>query len=139
MEEVARDGHVLFINDSKATNADAAEKALLSFDNIHWIVGGKSKDGGIEPLRRHFGRVAKAYLIGAASDEFAATLEGAVSYVRCGTLDKALAAAAKDARASARRDPVVLLAPACASYDQYRNFEIRGDAFRSAVRALIAH
>ena len=139
MEEVARDGHVLFINDSKATNADAAEKALLSFDNIHWILGGKSKDGGIEPLRRHFGRVAKAYLIGASSDEFAATLDGAVSYVRCGTLDKALAAAARDARASKRKDPVVLLAPACASYDQYRNFEIRGDAFRSAVRSLVAH
>ena len=138
MEEVARHGAVLFINDSKATNADAAEKALLSFDNIHWILGGRPKDGGIEPLRRHFGRVAKAYLIGEASDAFAATLEGAVAYARCGTLDKAVAAAAKDAEVSGRRDPVVLLSPACASYDQYRNFEIRGDAFRSAVQTLTA-
>ena len=138
MEEVARDGNVLFINDSKATNADAAEKALMSFDNIFWILGGKSKDGGIEPLRRHFARVKKAYLIGAATDEFATTLEGVVAFKRCGTLEVAVAAAAQDAKASGGKNAVVLLSPACASFDQYRNFEIRGDAFRATVLALTA-
>ena len=138
MEEIWRDGNVLFINDSKATNADATEKALLSFDNIYWIAGGKAKDGGIEPLRRHFGRIAKAYLIGASSDAFATTLDGAAPYARCGTLAEAVDAAAADAKASGRRDAVVLLSPACASYDQFKNFEVRGDAFRSAVKALSA-
>ncbi len=83
----------------KATNADAAEKALLSFRDIFWILGGKAKEGGIEPLRPLFRRVAKAYLIGAAADDFAATLEGAVAYERCGTLSHALEAAARDAAA----------------------------------------
>ena len=103
MEQVGRLGRVLFVNDSKATNADAAEKALLSFSDIFWILGGKAKDGGIEPLRPLFPRVAKAYLIGAASDDFARTLEGAVAFERCGTLENAVAAAARDALASARR------------------------------------
>ena len=89
MEQVGREGRALFVNDSKATNADAAEKALKSFHDIFWILGGKSKEGGIVPLRELFPRVAKAYLIGAATDEFAATLEGAVPYAgvcgaRCG-------------------------------------------------------
>ena len=90
MEQVGRQGRVLFVNDSKATNADAAEKALLSFRDIFWIVGGKPKEGGIEPLRPLFPRVAKAYLIGAASEEFAATLGDAVPFERCGTLEGAL-------------------------------------------------
>ena len=136
MEQVASHGKVLFVNDSKATNADAAEKALLSFNDIYWIVGGKAKEGGIEPLRRLFGRVRKAYLIGAAAQDFAETLEGAVAYEHCGTLDVAVAAAARDAQASDTVEPVVLLSPACASYDQFPNFEIRGEAFREAVRAL---
>ena len=84
MEEVGRLGRVLFINDSKATNADAAEKALLSFHDIHWILGGRPKAGGVEPLRPLFPRVAKAYLIGEASDEFARTLAGAVPFERSG-------------------------------------------------------
>jgi len=138
MEQVARDGKVLFVNDSKATNADAAEKALLSFDDIFWILGGKAKEGGIAPLRPLFGKVRKAYLIGAASEDFAQTLEGAVDYEKCGTLDVAVAAAARDARASDAREPVALLSPACASYDQFPNFEKRGDAFREAVKALIS-
>ena len=79
MEEVGRRGRVLFINDSKATNADAAEKALMSFRDIHWILGGKPKEGGIEPLRPLFPRVAKAYLIGEATEAFARTLDGAVA------------------------------------------------------------
>jgi UDP-N-acetylmuramoylalanine--D-glutamate ligase len=138
MEQVGRLGRVLFVNDSKATNADAAEKALLSFSDIFWIAGGKAKEGGIESLRPLFPRIAKAYLIGAASDEFARTLQGSVSFERCGTLDVATAAAARDAQASAAAEPVALLSPACASYDQFANFEERGDRFRAAVAQWIA-
>jgi UDP-N-acetylmuramoylalanine--D-glutamate ligase len=138
MEQVGRFGRVLFVNDSKATNADAAEKALLSFSDIFWIAGGKAKEGGIESLRPLFPRIAKAYLIGAASDEFARTLQGSVSFERCGTLDVATAAAARDAQASAAAEPVALLSPACASYDQFANFEERGDRFRAAVAQWIA-
>ncbi len=103
MEQVGKKGAVLFVNDSKATNADAAEKALLSFDHIYWIVGGKAKAGGIEPLRPLFGKIAKAYLIGEAADDFARTLEGHVPYELCETLDTATDAAARDAAASGRR------------------------------------
>ena len=137
MENVGKLGRVLFVNDSKATNADAAEKALLSFRDIFWIIGGKSKEGGIEPLRPLFSRVAKAYLIGAASDDFARTLDGAVSFERCGTLDVATRAAARDAAQSQAAEPVVLLSPACASYDQFPNFEKRGDAFRVIVADVL--
>ena len=136
MEEVGRKGRVLFINDSKATNADAAEKALKSFRDIHWILGGKPKEGGIEPLRPLFARVAKAYLIGEAADAFARTLAGAVPFERCGTLAAATEAAARDALRSGADEPVVLLSPACASFDQFANFEARGEAFRAAVAKL---
>ena len=135
MEQVGRIGHVLFVNDSKATNADSAEKALSSFGNIYWIAGGKQKEGGIEPLRPFFPRIARTYLIGASSAEFAATL-GNHPHVMAGTLDKAVAMAAADAAASGAADAVVLLSPACASYDQFPNFEIRGKAFRDLVLAL---
>ena len=138
MEEVGRLGRVLFINDSKATNADAAEKALLAFRDIHWIVGGKSKAGGVESLRPLFPRLTKAYLIGDASDEFARTLAGAVPFERCENLCAATEAAAEDAAQSRADEPVVLLSPACASFDQFANFEARGDMFRAAVRRLIA-
>ena len=136
MEEVGRRDRVLFVNDSKATNADSAAQALVCFDDIFWIAGGKPKTGGIEPLRGFFPRIRKAYLIGEAAAEFAATLDHAVAYEISGTLDKAVAAAARDAETSAAREPVVLLSPACASFDQYRNFEVRGDAFRTLVKAL---
>jgi UDP-N-acetylmuramoylalanine--D-glutamate ligase len=137
MEEVGRVGDVLFINDSKATNADSTEKALLSFPNdVFWIAGGKAKDGGIEALRPLFTGVRKAYLIGEASDQFAAVLDGAVAFERCSTLDRAVARAAQDAASSGAPAPVVLLSPACASYDQFRNFEVRGEAFRTLVAAL---
>jgi UDP-N-acetylmuramoylalanine--D-glutamate ligase len=138
MEEVGRLGRVLFINDSKATNADAAEKALLSFRDIHWILGGRPKAGGVEPLRPLFPRVAKAYLIGEAADEFARTLAGAVPIVRSGTLGAAVEAAAEDAARSPASEPVVLLSPACASFDQFANFEARGDAFRVSVAEWLA-
>ncbi len=136
MEAVGRLGNILFVNDSKATNADSTEKALASFDRILWIVGGKPKEGGIESLRPYFPRIDKAYLIGEASEAFAGTLEGEVPYLRCGTLERALAAAAEDARASTAPEPVVLLSPACASYDQFKNFEERGDRFRTLVQGL---
>ena len=140
MEQIGRKGHVLFINDSKATNADAAEKALLSFPRVHWIIGGKAKEGGIEPLRPLFGRVAKAYLIGEAAPAFAATLGDSVPFETCGTLDVATKHAAAAAKVGADRtgeDQVVLLSPACASYDQFNDFEKRGEAFRACVKSLL--
>ena len=133
MEEVGRFGRILFINNSKATNADAAEKALLSFHDIHWILGGRAKAGGVEPLRALFPRVAKAYLIGEASDEFARTLQGAVPFERCGTLCTAIESAADDAARSQASEPAVVLSPASASFDQFANFEARGEAFRACV------
>jgi UDP-N-acetylmuramoylalanine--D-glutamate ligase len=137
MEQVGRLGRTLFVNDSKATNADAAEKALAAFPGgIHWVIGGVAKEGGVAPLAPLFIRVAKAYLIGQASDEFAATLEGRVPYQRCGNLTVAVEAAANDAERSESPEPVVLLSPACASYDQYPNFEVRGNEFRDLVLAL---
>ncbi len=135
MEEVGRIGSTLFINDSKATNADSTEKALLSFDRIHWILGGVPKAGGIGSLEPLFDRVERAYLIGDATETFAATLRGRVPSRRCDTLDKAVAAAAEAAR-QAPGNSVVLFSPACASFDQFKNFEARGDAFRALVAAL---
>src|SRR5215470_2928598 len=136
MEEVGRLGAVLFVNDSKATNADSAAQALACFHDIFWIAGGRPKTGGIESLRSFFPRIRKAYLIGEAADQFAATFADTVPHETTGTLDKALAAAARDAAMSSALEPVVLLSPACASFDQYRNFEVRGDAFRALVQAL---
>jgi len=136
MEELGRRGAVLYVNDSKATNADSAAQALACFSDIFWIAGGKPKTGGIESLRGFFPRIRKAYLIGEAAEEFAATLSPGVPHEIDGTLDRALAAATRDAEAATVAEPVVLLSPACASFDQYRNFEVRGDAFRDLVRAL---
>ena len=137
MEELGRRGRVLFVNDSKATNADAAARALACFKDIFWIAGGRAKTGGITPLSGYFPRIRKAYLIGDAADAFAATLRDQADYEIVGTLDQAVAAAARDAENSDVPEPVVLLSPACASFDQYRNFEIRGDHFRELVRALL--
>jgi UDP-N-acetylmuramoylalanine--D-glutamate ligase len=137
MEEVGRLGKVIIINDSKATNADSSAQALASFEPIYWIIGGKQKEGGISTLVNLFPRVAKAYLIGAATEDFAATLDLAgVHYERSGTLDLALASAVRDAAQSQAPEPVVLLSPACASYDQFKGFEDRGDQFRAMVQAL---
>ncbi len=136
MEQVGRRGAVLFVNDSKATNADSAAQALACFHDIFWIAGGRPKTGGIESLRSFFPRIRKAYLIGEAASQFAATLGKMVPHEVTGTLDQALAAAARDAATSSAQEPVVLLSPACASFDQYRNFEVRGDAFRALVQAL---
>jgi len=136
LEQVGRRGRVLFVNDSKATNAESAAQALACFPTIFWIVGGKPKSGGIAPLAAFFPRVQKAYLIGEAAAEFARTLEGQLPYIMAGTLERAVELAARDSAASEASEPVVLLSPACASFDQYRNFEIRGDRFRELVQGL---
>jgi UDP-N-acetylmuramoylalanine--D-glutamate ligase len=136
MEQVGRRGKVLFVNDSKGTNADAAAHALSSFADIFWIAGGRAKLGGIASLTEYFPRVRKAYLIGEAAKEFSATLGASVPHQISETLEVAVEHAARDAEASGLPDPVVLLSPACASFDQYRNFEIRGTAFRDLVTAL---
>jgi UDP-N-acetylmuramoylalanine--D-glutamate ligase len=138
LEELGRRGKVLFINDSKATNADAAEKALASLSEIFWILGGRAKEGGIVPLRPLFSKIVKAYLIGEAAAAFAETIGDAIPYEFCGTLERATIKAVQDAAQSACAEPVVLLSPACASFDQYPDFEKRGDHFREIVRPLLA-
>ena len=135
MEEVGTMAAVNFVNDSKATNADAAAKALASFRRIYWIAGGLAKQGGIESLKEFFPKIAKSYLIGAAAPEFAATIGKAMPVEMSGTLANAVAAAARDALASGE-SAYVLFSPAAASFDQFPNFEVRGEAFRSAVAAL---
>lgn len=136
-EVVARGGGVTFINDSKATNAEAAAKALSSYDNIFWIAGGKPKDGGLANAMDCLGHVRKAYLIGEAAADFAAALEGKVETVVTGTIEKAVERAAKDARASGLDEAVVLLSPACASFDQFKDYEERGETFRMLARKQV--
>jgi len=136
IEEVARIGSVRFINDSKATNADAAARALACFNDIYWITGGRPKAGGIESLLNYAGRIRKAYLIGEAAAEFARTLQSQVPFESAGTLDNAVASAFADASRSVAAAPVVLLSPACASFDQFKDFEARGERFRSLATEL---
>ena len=136
MQLIGRKGKVLFVNDSKATNADSAAKALASFNDIFWIAGGKPKTGGITSLAEFFHRIRKAYLIGEAAGDFAKTLEGNAPYEISGVLSAAVDAATRDAEASSVKEPVVLLSPACASFDQYPNFEVRGKAFTDIVLAI---
>jgi len=135
METVGAIGKVRFVNDSKATNADAARQALSSYPKVYWIAGGQAKAGGIEGLADLFRGVVKAYLVGEATDTFALTLEGRAPYVRCGTIEAAVRAAYADASA-AGREAIILLSPACASFDQFADFEARGEAFRAAVHGL---
>jgi UDP-N-acetylmuramoylalanine--D-glutamate ligase len=129
-------GSILYVNDSKATNADSAAKALASYQDIFWIAGGKPKTGGIENLAEFWPRIAKAYLIGDAAKDFAVTLDGKVPYEIAGVLSAAVDAATHDAESSGLKEPVVLLSPACASFDQYPNFEVRGKAFHELVLAI---
>jgi UDP-N-acetylmuramoylalanine--D-glutamate ligase len=136
MEQVGRLGRVLFINDSKATNAEAAAPALSSFLRIYWIAGGLAKEGGIAALAPYFSRIAKCYLIGESAPEFAAAIGTKASFEIAGTLAKAIEHAARDAALDGADEPVVLLSPACASFDQFKNFEKRGDAFRDAVLSI---
>ena len=137
VETVAMLGRVRLVNDSKATNADAARQALASYPKVRWIAGGVPKAGGIESLTDLFPRVAGAYLIGEAAGEFAKTLDGHAPVRMCGTMHAAVEAAYADAVASGG-DEVVLLSPACASFDQYPDFEARGDDFRAVVQSLSA-
>ncbi len=136
MELVGRRGTVLFVNDSKATNADAAERALATFVPIYWIAGGLAKEGGIESLAEHFPKITKAYLIGSAAEAFSATLARRVPHVIAGDVDTAVRMAAEDAAIDRRAEPAVLFSPACASFDQFADFEARGEAFCSAVNAI---
>jgi UDP-N-acetylmuramoylalanine--D-glutamate ligase len=126
---------VVFVNDSKATNADSAARALASYDRVVWIAGGIAKEGGIESLAPFFPRIARAILIGRDAPAFAATLAAhGVAHEVAGTLDAAVPAAAAAAFAGAA--PVVLLSPACASFDQFSGFDARGDRFRALVQAM---
>jgi UDP-N-acetylmuramoylalanine--D-glutamate ligase len=136
MEAIGRRGKVLFVNDSKATNADSAARALACYSDIFWIAGGKPKTGGIGSLAAFFPRIRKAYLIGEAAAAFAAGLERRVPFAVAGSLDRAVALASRDAEAAEAKEPVVLLSPACASFDQFPNFEARGNKFRELVQAL---
>jgi UDP-N-acetylmuramoylalanine--D-glutamate ligase len=135
METIGAIDGVRFVNDSKATNIDAARQAMSAYPRFYWIAGGRPKTG-IACLADLFGSIAKAYLIGEASDDFARTLEGRAPVVEVETLEAAVAAAFQDARASGEADPIVLFSPACASFDQFTDFEARGEAFRAAVHAL---
>ncbi len=125
MQYLGQHNAVTFVNDSKATNADSADKALASFDNIIWIAGGVEKEGGISSLKQYFSKIKQVLLIGKASDEFAKTCGEEVIWQKCGTLANAFKIACKIAKPG----DVVLLSPACASYDQWKNFEERGEAF----------
>lgn len=136
MEPAAEQDGVRFINDSKATNADAARQALSSYERVFWIAGGRAKDGGIDSLADLFPRIARAYLIGEAASDFARAL-GDTPHVVSTTMEVAVQAAAADAAAEGG-PAVVLLSPAAASFDQYPDFEARGEAFRAAVLAQIS-
>ena len=126
-----------YVNDSKATNADAAAKALACYEPIYWIAGGRAKEGGLGDLAALFPRIARAYLIGEAAEAFAHVLaENRVPAEICGDLERAVAAAHKQARDDGRPGAVVLFSPAAASFDQYSDFEVRGEAFRSLVEDL---
>ena len=135
METVAMMGRVRMVNDSKATNADAARQAMSSYPKVRWIAGGVPKAGGIDSLIDLFPRVTAAYLIGEAAGDFAKTLDGHVPARICGNLQAAVEAAYADACTSGE-DEVVLLSPACASFDQYPDFEVRGDDFRAIVKSM---
>ena len=135
MEPVAQLGRVKFVNDSKATNTDAARQAMSSYPKFYWIAGGQPKTGGIEGLADLFPRIAKAYLIGEGAADFAQTLKGKAPVVEVGTMDAAVASAYADAAAT-NQDAIVLLSPAAASFDQFADFEARGEAFRAAIQRL---
>lgn len=136
-ERVGEAGSLLFINDSKATNAEAAAQALGCYHDIFWIAGGQAKKGGIESLAPFFRRIRKAYLIGQDAGLLQKQLGRSVDSEISGTLETALQHAAADAADSGLRRPVVLLSPACASFDQFKSYEHRGDVFRQAVKDLL--
>ncbi len=133
---VRKIGQVDYINDSKATNADASEKALKTFDNIHWIVGGLPKSGGLAGLEPLSSRISRAYLIGTAVQDFSIFMRANnIPFERANTLENAVASAHKFAQ-SMKKPATVLLSPACASYDQFKSYEHRGDVFTTLVQNL---
>jgi len=137
MQLVKSVNNINFINDSKATNAESTENALKSFDNIFWILGGRPKDGGIEILKPYFPKIVKAYLIGESTNEFAKILEQChVVYEKSQTLQKAFESAYSDSKLSTQIYKNILLSPACASFDQWKNFEQRGDFFCDLVNEI---
>lgn len=130
-------GPVAYINDSKATNDQAAAMALRTFNPIYWIAGGKPKEGGYADCSKYLSNVRHAFLIGQAENEMAEWLQGSgTAFTRCGTMDKAVPAAHQLAQEETKDKAVVLLSPACASMDQFRNFEHRGEVFTELVKAL---
>jgi UDP-N-acetylmuramoylalanine--D-glutamate ligase len=132
MERVAEKDGVLFVNDSKATNPTATAPALAAFPKIRWILGGQAKTDNLDECAPHFGHVRKAYTIGEAGEMFASLLSPHMAVAECVTLDSAVKAAAGEAEPG----DTVLLSPACASFDQFRDYEARGEAFRAAVGEL---
>jgi len=132
MERVREKDGVLFVNDSKATNPEAAAPALAAYQGIHWILGGRAKGADLGPCARYLDHVRAAYTIGEAGEMFAKLLRPSLPVEECGVLDAAVSAAAGAAKAG----EVVLLSPACASFDQFKDYEARGEAFRAEVEAL---
>lgn len=136
LQFIANVNGINFINDSKATNAQSTENALHTYDNIYWILGGKAKEGGISSLAPYFPKIKSAFLIGDASDEFAKILEGKVKYAKCGNLENAFKAANEATLQDSGSEKNIILSPACASFDQWKNFEERGDFFIKLVNDL---
>ena len=132
MERVAEKDGILFVTDSKATNPDSTAPALAAYPYIHWIVGGLAKTHSLGPCEAQLGHVRAAYTIGDSGPMFAQLLAGKVPVTECGVLTAAVSEAAEAAKAG----EVVLLSPACSSFDQFRDYEARGEAFRDAVGAL---
>jgi UDP-N-acetylmuramoylalanine--D-glutamate ligase len=132
MERIREKDGVVFVNDSKATNPTATAPALAAFDRIRWICGGQAKTDNLDECAPYFAHVAKAYTIGEAGELFASLLSPHMAVSQCGTLDRAVGEAAAEAEAG----DTVLLSPACASFDQFRDFEDRGDQFRQLVEGL---
>jgi UDP-N-acetylmuramoylalanine--D-glutamate ligase len=135
-ENLGRVHGVTFINDSKATNGEAAARALACYDNIFWIAGGRAKDDGLAAIKPFPPYIRHAFLIGEAGPVFEAELASAVPVTQCGDLETATTEAYRAARESGTKDATVLLSPACASFDQWKNFEIRGNAFKGFVANL---
>lgn len=135
-QAVAKVGKVLFVNDSKATNIEAASKAIDAFNDIYWIAGGKGKEEDFSRLKTLFPKIRRAYLIGEAAGEIAAALDGEVDCVEAETMERAMALATKEAKVSKAERPVVLLSPACASFDQFKSFEERGEVFSRLAQEL---
>ena len=130
--------NIRFINDSKATNAEAVAQALQAYKgtDIYWLVGGRPKEGGIDSLEGFFSTVHHAFVFGEAQEQFAMNLEGKVDYTRAKDLREATEFALKKAQKDNKKEPVIMLSPACSSFDQFKDFEVRGHAFCGYVDEL---